>query len=117
MYQLFSALPLLGLVCISAVVRLQTSYKRLQRALTLCQVEASPHRSWGSNGDNSPVANQAGDAGAAGSNTVAGAVQNGITTIIATTTIFQMQTQTQTQTQTQMVHLAQGALGKEDADW
>lgn len=112
MYQLFSALRIVGLLCISAVVRLHTP--SIRPALTAFQVEASPHRSWGNDGDNWPVANQAGDTGAASSNTAAGALQNGITTIIATTTIFQVQTQTQTQTQ--MVHLVQWELRKEHTD-
>lgn len=70
------------------------SFMRLQHALIACQADASPHRSWASHGDNSPAANanQAGDADA-------GQAETGITTVMVTTTIFQIQTQMQTQTE------------------
>lgn len=104
MYQIFSTLRILGIVWIFALVRLGIPHICFQHELTARQVEASPHRSWGNYGDDSPFANQGGDADSTSSSTVAGAVQAGITTIIATTTIFQMQTLTQTQLQTQTVH-------------
>jgi hypothetical protein len=77
----------------------------LQHALIVCQADASPHRPWANHGDNFPGANP-GDADPASASAVAGQVETGITTVMVTTTIFQMQTQTE------MVHLKQLELQK-----
>src|SRR3954447_21022899 len=83
------------------------SFMCLQHALIACQADASPHRSWPSHGDNFPAANanESGHANTAAASTVGGQGETGITTIMVTTTIFQIQTHMQTQTE--MVHLKQ----------
>ena len=86
----------------------------LQHALIVCQANASPHRSWTNHGHNAPAANP-GDADPASASAVAGQGETGITTVMMTTTIFQIQTQMQTQTE--MVHLKQLEFTKGDANW
>ena len=90
-----------GIGLLDRIGKAECAIFAIQFELIMRQADASPHRSWAGNGNNSPFSRQVGDAGGAGSSASVGPAQTEITTIIATTTIFQIQTQTQTQKQTQ----------------